>query len=160
MSGLGHIGELQVIDHLQNKEGCTIYLPMKDKGIDFIAVKDNLSTQIQVKTSKYQKNSYYWFDLSVHKMVYSPNTVYIFVLYTLPRRKILGRARNYLVIPSLKLKEWIEKGDLAEKKGSSDIINLFIYPIESSLEWVYRNKGKEINLTEYWNNFSLADHVG
>ncbi|MFC1982005.1 hypothetical protein ACFLUN_00820 [Chloroflexota bacterium] len=59
-----------------------------------------------------------------------------------------------------KLKEWIEKGDLAQKKGNSDIINLFIYPIESSLEWVYRNKGKEINLTEYWNNFSLATHVG
>ena len=110
MSGLGHIGELQVIDHLQNKEGCTIYLPMKDKGIDFIAVKKNISTQIQVKTSKYQKNSYYWFDLSVHKMEYSPNTAYIFVLYTLPRRKMLGRARNYLVIPSLKLKEWIERG--------------------------------------------------
>ena len=57
MSGLGHIGELQVIEHLQSKENFTVYLPMKDKGIDFIAVKNNLSTQVQVKTSKYQKTA-------------------------------------------------------------------------------------------------------
>ena len=154
MSGLGHIGELQVIDHLEKAVRCAIYLPMKDKGIDFIAVRNNKSVQIQVKTSKFQKNSYFWFDLSVRKMVYSRNAIYIFVLYTLPRRRMLGRAKNYLVIPSLALKSWIEDGALAKKEGNGDIINFFVYPFEDSRTWKYRNKGKEIDLTRYWNNFS------
>ena len=111
MSGLGHIGELQAIEHME-KEGFAIYLPMKDKGIDFIAVKNNLSTQVQVKTSKFQKNSYFWFDLSIKKMVYSPNTMYVFVMYVLPRRKMLSKTKNYLVIPSLELKELIENENL------------------------------------------------
>ena len=38
MSGIGHIGELQVIDELQKKQKLEIYLPIKDKGIDFIGV--------------------------------------------------------------------------------------------------------------------------
>jgi hypothetical protein len=37
MSGVGHIGELQSITEFE-KTGYAIYLPMKDKGIDFIAV--------------------------------------------------------------------------------------------------------------------------
>jgi len=58
MSGIGHIGELQAIAQMESA-GYSIYLPMKDKGIDFIAVRDNKSTQIQVKTSKFQKESYF-----------------------------------------------------------------------------------------------------
>ena len=154
MSGLGHIGELQVIEHLEKVERCAIYLPMKDKGIDFLAVKNNKSAQVQVKTSKFQKNSYFWFDLSVSKMVYSSNTFYVFVLYTLPRRKILGKAKNYLVIPSLVLKSWIECDALARKENNDDIVNFFVYPYQESRTWKYRNKGKEIDLTAYWNNFS------
>ena len=153
MSGLGHIGELQTIEHME-KEGFAIYLPMKDKGIDFVAVKDNKSIQVQVKTSKFQKNSYFWFDLHVNKTVYSENTIYVFVLYVLPRRMMLGKAKNYLVIPSLELKSLVESGDLITKKGNDYIINLFIYPDDDAKSWVYRNKGKEINLTSYWNKFN------
>ena len=154
MSGLGHIGELQTIEHME-KEAFAIYLPMKDKGIDFVAVKNNKSTQVQVKTSKFQKNSYFWFDLSIKKMVYSENAVYVFVLYVLPRRTMLGKAKNYLVIPSMDLKQLIEQGELATKQGNDDIINFFIYPYENEKKWVYRNKGKEVDLTKYWNNFSV-----
>ena len=75
MSGLGHIGELQVIDYLEKNEKCSIFLPMKDKGIDFIAVRNTRSVQVQVKTSKFHKNSYFWFDLSIKKMGSSPNQV-------------------------------------------------------------------------------------
>ena len=154
MSGLGHIGELQIIEYLEKNEKCSIYLPMKDKGIDFIAVRDNKSVQVQVKTSKFQKNSYFWFDLSKKKMMYSENTIYIFVLYVLPRRTMLGKAKNYLVLPSLVLKQWIESGELAMKSGNDDIFNFFVYPNEEEKSWIYKNKGKELNLTEYWNNFS------
>ena len=153
MSGIGHIGELQIISHME-KENFEIYLPMKDKGIDFIAVKNNLSTQVQVKTSKFQKSSYFWFDLHKNKMVYSQNTYYIFVLYILPRRKMLGKSKNYLIIPSLDLKEMIESNSIALKKGSENILNIFIYPNEENKKWIYRNKGKEIDFTNYWNEFS------
>ena len=152
MSGIGHIGELQAISQME-VEGYAIYLPMKDKGIDFIAVKDNQSTQIQVKTSKFQKESYFWFDLHKSKMIYSENTYYVFVLYVLPRRKMLGKAKNYLVIPSLDLKKMIESGAIAQKKGSNNILNIFVYPNEENKKWVYRNKGQEIDLTRYWNEF-------
>ena len=57
MSGLGHIGELQIIDDLQKNHKFEIYLPLKDKGLDFIGLKNNSSIQVQLKTSKFQKNS-------------------------------------------------------------------------------------------------------
>ena len=153
MSGIGHIGELQIISQME-KEKFEIYLPMKDKGIDFIAVKNNKSTQIQVKTSKFQKASYFWFDLYKNKMVYSENTYYIFVLFVLPRRKMLGKAKNYLIIPSLDLKEMIESNNIALKQNSDNILNIFIYPDEENKKWIYRNKSKEIDFTKYWNNFT------
>lgn len=87
-------------------------------------------------------------------MVYSENTYYVFVLYVLPRRKMLKKAKNYLVIPSLDLKELIESGEIVLKQGSDNILNIFVYPDEENNKWVYRNKGKEIDLTKYWNNFS------
>ena len=43
MSGIGHIGELQVIDELQKNQKLEVYLPIKDKGIDFIGVGNNKS---------------------------------------------------------------------------------------------------------------------
>ncbi|MBL7131431.1 MAG: hypothetical protein ISS45_08545 [Candidatus Omnitrophica bacterium] len=156
MAGLGHIGELQVIEYLE-KDGHAIYLPMKDKGIDFIAIKNNATNFIQVKTSKFQKNSYFWFDLYKRKMVYTENTTYIFVLYTLPRRKLMGKAKNYLVIPSLKIKEWVSKGLLPFKQGTKNTINFFVYPDFENLKWAFRNKGKEIDLTKYWNNFKILN---
>jgi len=39
MSGLGHIGELQIIQDLQKDHKFEIYLPIKDKGLDFIGLK-------------------------------------------------------------------------------------------------------------------------
>jgi len=75
---IGIIGELQVIEHLKKKLNVITYLPYQDKGIDFIIVKGNRFYQIQVKTSKLQKFSYFWFDLMLDKMVFSNNTIYIF----------------------------------------------------------------------------------
>ena len=67
---------------------------------------------------------------------------------------MLGKAKNYLVLPSLILKQYIESGKLATKSGNDDIVNFFVYPNEEQKSWIYKNKGKELNLTEYWNNFS------
>ena len=116
MSGIGHIGELQVINELQNNQNVEIYLPMKDKGIDFIGVGNNNSVQIQVKTSKFQKEQYYWFDLYKNKMIYSENTFYIFVLYVLPRRKMMGKSKNFLIIPSTDLKNYVSENFVPKKK--------------------------------------------
>ena len=152
MSGIGHIGELQVINELQNNQSVEIYLPMKDKGIDFIGVGNNNSVQIQVKTSKFQKEQYYWFDLYKNKIIYSENTFYIFVLYVLPRRKMMGKSKNFLIIPSLNLRNYI-KENFVPKKNNEDCLNLYIYPNEKDKTWIYKNKGSSLDLTKHWNNF-------
>tara|TARA_B100000035_G_C20604508_1_gene381154 strand:+ start:12 stop:494 length:483 start_codon:yes stop_codon:yes gene_type:complete len=153
MSGIGHIGELQVINELQNNQNVEIYLPMKDKGIDFIGVGNNNSVQIQVKTSKFQKEQYYWFDLYKNKIIYSENTFYIFVLYVLPRRKMMGKSKNFLIIPSTDLKNYVSE-NFVPKKNDENCLNLFIYPNEKDKTWIYKNKGSTLDLTSHWNNFS------
>ena len=153
MSGIGHIGELQVINELQKNQNVEIYLPMKDKGIDFIGVGNNNSVQIQVKTSKFQKEQYYWFDLYKNKIIYSENTFYIFVLYVLPRRKMMGKSKNFLIIPSSDLKNYVSE-NFVPKKNDENCLNLFIYPNEKDKTWIYKNKGSTLDLTSYWNNFS------
>ena len=153
MSGIGHIGELQVINELQKNQNVEIYLPMKDKGIDFIGVGNNNSVQIQVKTSKFQKEQYYWFDLYKNKIIYSENTFYIFVLYVLPRRKMMGKSKNFLIIPSSDLKNYVSE-NFVPKKNDENCLNLFIYPNEKDKTWIYKNKGSTLDLTSHWNNFS------
>lgn len=154
MSGIGHIGEIRIIEFLKKKKDMVIYLPLKDKGIDFVAVKGNNFYQIQVKTSMFQKDSYFWFDLYKHKMIYSKNTFYIFVCATMSRRQFMGKTENYIVVPSLDLKEWIASKDIASKKGDDSCLNIFLYPDQENNRWVYKNKGKELDWTSYWNNFS------
>ena len=126
---------------------------MKDKGIDFIGVGNNNSVQIQVKTSKFQKEQYYWFDLYKNKMIYSENTFYIFVLYVLPRKKMMGKSKNFLIIPSTDLKNYVSE-NFVPKKNDKNCLNLFIYPNEKDRTWIYKNKGSTLDLTSHWNNFS------
>ena len=153
------IGELQVMSRLQ-REGYAVYLPLKDKGIDFVALRNSRAWQIQVKTSQWQKNSYFWFDLHKSKMVYSANTTYVFVPYTLPRRTFMGARENFLLIPSLHLRTWIRKGLLATKHNAPNVMNFFVYPDLKKQRWAYRNKGKELDLTKYWNNFRMVKGAG
>jgi len=153
MSGIGTLGELWVIDYFSKNLKMATYLPFKDKGIDFIATKGEKFFQIQVKTSKLQKDKYFWFDLYKSKLIFNASTFYVFVCAVLPRRSFMGKKRNFIVIPSLKLKEWIEKDRLITKKGDSNCYNIFIYPDSEKKQWVFRNKGKEIDLTDYWNNY-------
>ena len=153
MSGIGHIGELQVINELQKNQNVEVYLPMKDKGIDFIGVSNNNSVQIQVKTSTLNKEQYYWFDLYKKKMIYSKNTFYIFVLYVLPRRKMMGKSKNFLIIQSTDLKNYVSE-NFVPKKNDENCLNLFIYPNEKDKTWIYKNKGSTLDLTSHWNNFS------
>ena len=159
MSGIGHIGELQVINEFQRRQSVEIYLPMKDRGIDFIGVRNNKSIQIQVKTSTFQKQKYYWFDLYGNRMVYSKNTFYIFVLYILPRRRMMGKSKNYLLIPSLDIESYISEGIFVPKQNNENCFNVFIYPNEKDKTWIYKNKGKSIDLTKYWNNFNLINEI-
>lgn len=154
MSGVGHLGELEVIEFLRKVKKHEIYLPLKDKGIDFLSVSKNNFYQIQVKTSMFQKNSYFWFDLYKEKMIYSKNTFYIFVCKSLGRRNFMGKNHNFLVIPSLNLRKWIKEKRLTEKKNSAEVLNIFIYPDFNEKKWIYKNKGSSLDLTQYWNNFN------
>lgn len=103
------------------------------------------------------KNSYFWFDLKKDRLFYGPGIVYVFVLYTLPRRTFMGRAKNFLLVPSTAIREWVTDGKLVTKKGNANIINVFVYPDFDNERWVYRNKRREIDLTPFWNNFAARE---
>lgn len=158
MPGVGLLGELDVIDFLSKEKKHTIYIPLKDKGIDFISVNKNKFYRIQVKTSMFQKNSYFWFDLHESKLIFSKNMFYILVCKSLGRREFMGRLKNLLIIPSLKLKKWIEDGSIARKESDKRIFNIFVYPDPKNRRWIYRNKGKKIDLTKFWNNIKCLDY--
>lgn len=156
MSGIGFLGEIDVMKELEHR-GFAPYIPLKDKGIDFIAVNGSKFFQIQVKTSLFLKGSYFWFDLHRDKMIYSPNTYYVLVCKVLERRTMMGKSRNFIILPSMRLKSWIEKGDIVPKANNQNILNIFIYPYFEEQRFLYRNKGKELDLTEYRNNFSVFE---
>src|SRR3989304_5839900 len=118
MSGMGHLGELEIIDYMRENFGREIYLPMKDVGIDFLLVKNKKFFKIQVKTSKFQKNSYFWFDLYEKKMIYDKNTYYIFVCKSLGRRVFMGKRHNFIIIPSITLKNLIKMGKIKRKRNA------------------------------------------
>jgi len=155
MSGIGHLGELAVMEHVAKALKLPVYLPVKDTGIDFVAGRGELYYEIQVKTSTFQKNSYFWFDLHRHKLVVRANTLYVFVCYTLPSHTFMGLRNNFLVVPSTSLKEWIDTLGIASKASDPDIFNVFVYPDEEKRTWTYRNKGCELDWTHFWNNWPV-----
>ena len=77
----------------------------------------------------------------------------------------MGKKRNFLVIPSLTIKNWIKrkKVRIIEKKISggkrTKTIRFFIYPDVANKIWKYRgglkSNPKIIDLTSYWNKFSV-----
>jgi hypothetical protein len=154
---IGTLGELDVINYLRKIKACSIYVPLNDKGIDLVAVIGKRFYQIQVKTSKFQKHSYFWFDLHEDKMVYSNNTLYVFVCKVPSRHRMMGKKWNFIVVPSQQIRKWIGEGKMARKKSNPKIFNMFFYPDEVDSRWLYKNKRKEIDLTKYWNNFSNMD---
>mgnify|MGYP001616462594 CR=1 FL=1 len=155
MSGIGFLGEIEIMDYLKKTLSKEIYIPLKDVGIDFGIVNKNNFYLIQVKTSAFQKGSYFWFDLYRKKMVYKKNAYYIFVCKSLGRRNFMGRKANFFVISSLELKEWIDNGRLATKHNEDGIFNIFLYPDLKEKRWYYKNKGKQIEWTKYWNNLEM-----
>ena len=42
---------------------------------------------------------------------------------------------------------------IASKENDPDTLNIFIYPEDK--RWIYKNKGKILDMTEYWNNFDV-----
>mgnify|MGYP004173783393 FL=1 len=161
---IGVVAEMQVIEHFEKNLKMHSYIPLKDRGIDFIAVKDEKFFNIQVKASRFLKNSYFWFDLVLEKMFYSKNTFYIFNCFVNERRTFMGKKRNFLVIPSNKIKSWIKDKDIlvSEKKKSggqskTPTIRFFVYPDFQNKKWFYiggaKTDKKKIDLTNYLNNF-------
>jgi hypothetical protein len=73
----------------------------------------------------------------------------------LPRRKMMGKNRNFLIVPSLDIKEMISNNLIESKKNAQNIFNIFIYPDEKENRWIYKNKGKELDFSKYYNNFNL-----
>ncbi len=149
MSGIGHIGEMFVINEFDKELEMEVYLPLKDTGIDFVALKNNVAFQIQVKTSMFQKNSYFWFDIKKSRI--RKKSYFIFVCHTLNRQKFNGSSKNYLIIPAETILDWIEKKQIPNKENSIDVYNIFLYPPkDENNKWLFRNKSKEIDWTGYF----------
>ena len=72
---------------------------------------------------------------------------------------MMGKSKNYLVIPSLDLKEYIKNKSIVSKKNDDNCLNIRIYPLLDEEKWIYKNKGSELDLTKYWNNFDLIKKV-
>ena len=72
---------------------------------------------------------------------------------------MMGKSKNYLVIPSLDLKQFINENSIIPKKNNDDCLNLFIYPDDKEKTWYYLNKGKSIDLKKYCNNFDMIKEV-
>ena len=71
----------------------------------------------------------------------------------------MGKSKNYLIIPSLDIQSYISKGIFVPKQNNENCFNVFIYPNEKDKTWIYKNKGKSIDLTKYWNNFNLINEI-
>ncbi|MFH1061876.1 MAG: hypothetical protein V1747_03200 [Candidatus Omnitrophota bacterium] len=158
MSGIGHVGEIDVIEYLTKQHKMDICLPFKDKGLGFIGLNNGNHFEFQVKTSKFQKGSYFWFDIYKSKMIYSDKTFYVFVCFTMPRRQFMQSKRNFFLVPSMQLKKWIDRKELSSKKGNDNCFNIFLYPNEKEKTWIYKNKGKYFDWTKYWNNFECLEY--
>jgi len=89
MSGIGHIGEIRIIEFLRKRKTWQ-FICRLGRRYRFRCGQGNNFYQIQVKTSMFQKDSYFWFDIYKHKMIYSKNTFYIFVCATMSRRQFYG----------------------------------------------------------------------
>ena len=79
MSDIGALGELKAMDLLCNRLRMEVYVPLADKEVDLIALRQDRCYRIQVKTSMFQRNSYFWFDLHKNRMACSEDTLYICV---------------------------------------------------------------------------------
>ena len=156
MSGIGHLGELLVMEHVAKRLKLPVYLPLKDTGIDFVAGRGELYCEIQVKTSALQKNSYFWFDLHREKLVVHANMFYVLVCYTLPKHTFMGSHSNFLVLPSEDLQKWITTSRIAPKEGNPKIFNIYVYPDEEKRTWTYRNKGCELDWTRFCDNWEVG----
>ena len=150
---IGTLGELEVINLLGKK--FPVWIPFKDKGLDFGLKTDKKFYRLQIKTSKFQKGKYFWFDLYGSKMVYSSDVIYVFVCWIPERHRLMGKKLNYIVIPSKKLEKWIKEGKIAHGQKNNNLFNIFVYPNEKEKKWLYKNKGKSLDLSEYWNNFQI-----
>jgi len=156
MADVGFIGEMLAIEQMEKGENHIIYLPLKDKGIDFITTKGDNTYFIQVKTSTFLKTSYFWFDLYKSKMKFSKNTYYIFVCLVPARRRLMGKGKHFFVVPSMDIKKWIDNDEVATKSTNPDIMNIFLYPDSENKTWKYKGRDdKMIPWTKYWNNFDL-----
>ena len=150
MSGIGMLGEISAIEVFR-REGYEVYIPFKDIGIDFLALKNNKVFRLQVKTSKFQKGKYFWFDLYKSKLVFQESVFYFFVFYHGERRTFLGSKKNFLCVPSMQIQDWISQNKLPSKKGNNDVINFFVYPDFKNKVLLFKNKSSILDLTSFHN---------
>ncbi len=108
---------------LKNVEGCGVYFPVRDVGVDLLAVRGSRHVGIQVKESRYYAGrkgaaGHSWHQLSAKSLRRAGADFYVFLTY-LPRfgeRRLRTFENRFVIVPAREL-EGLVGGKSAGKKG-------------------------------------------
>jgi len=108
---------------LKNVEGCEVYFPVRDVGVDLLAVRGSRHVGIQVKESRYytskrRPRGHSWHQLSAKSLRRARADFYVFLTY-LPRfgeHRMHAFENKFVIVPARELKGLVE-GKSAGRKG-------------------------------------------
>ena len=108
---------------LKNVEGCEVYFPVRDVGVDLLVVRGSRHVGIQVKESRYYAGrkgtaGHSWHQLSAKSLRRARADFYVFLTY-LPRfgeRRLRTFENRFVIVPAREL-EGLVGGKSAGRKG-------------------------------------------
>jgi len=142
---------------LKNVEGCEVYFPVRDVGVDLLAVRGSRHVGIQAKESRYytskrRPRGHSWHQLSAKSLRRSSGKVdfYVFLTY-LPRfgeRRLSTFENRFVIVPARELEGLVE-GKSAGKKG----VYSFYFSFDG--ETVLEVRGEMTDYSRYLNRWDL-----
>lgn len=108
---------------LENVKGCEVYFPIRDVGVDLLAVRGSRHVGVQVKESRYYLSTdgevgHSWHQLSVKNLKRKGPDFYVFLTYV-PRfgeRRVRAFENRFVIVPAADL-ERLAAGKSGGKKG-------------------------------------------
>ena len=151
-------GEVITAEALLDKvEGCEIYFPVKDIGIDLLVVKGKKHVSIQVKESRYfTKRTHHSWHVISRKKFSGKETVDFFIFLTyLPKygeHKMSKFENKFIIVPTSKLEKLINRKKV-DKRGRYS----FYFNFEEKK--VVDKRDKETDYSEYLDRWDLIDNA-
>ncbi len=108
---------------LKNVEGCGVYFPVRDVGVDLLVARGSRHAGVQVKESRYYAGrkgavGHSWHQLSAKSLRRAGADFYVFLTY-LPRfgeRRLRTFDNRFVIVPAREL-EGLVGGKSAGRKG-------------------------------------------